>query len=128
MVERLGMIPGMSLDLTTVDPEDNLPWDFNEKSKRDKAEALVKSKCSLLLVVSPMCAAFSQIQRLNFPHMAADKVKQVMAHGLRHLEFCVHLCKLQHDQGMYFLFEHPANASSWGNKLVQGFRGTSCCG
>ena len=120
MVERMGLIPGMSLDLTTNDPEDNMPWDFNKKEKRDKAEAMVKAKSSLLLMVSPMCSAFSQLQRLNFPRMSADKVEQVISHGVMHLEFCMHLCKLQHDQGLYFLFEHPAGASSWDNRLVKG--------
>ena len=59
MVERLGLVPRASLDLTTNDPADNMPWDFNKQDKRDNAEALVKAKSSLLLVVSPMCVAFS---------------------------------------------------------------------
>ena len=29
------------------------------------------------------------------------------------IELCVMLYKLQHDQGRYFLHEHPASASSW---------------
>ena len=83
MVERMGLIPGMSLDLTTNDPEDNLPWDFNRKDKRDKAEAMVKAKSSLLLVVSPMCAAFSRLQRSIFPKMSAEKCAPRVAFHLR---------------------------------------------
>ncbi len=33
MARRLGMIPGFSLDLTTNDPDDSKPWDFNSKGK-----------------------------------------------------------------------------------------------
>ena len=43
MIERIGLAPGMSLDLTTMDPEDNQPWDFNVEEKRDKARRLVES-------------------------------------------------------------------------------------
>ena len=42
-----------------------------------------------------------------------------MEYGVKHSELCMHLCRLQHDQGLYFLFEHPASASSWSNRLVQ---------
>ena len=119
MIERMGLIPGLSLDLTTNGPEDNMPWDFNKQDKRDKAEAMVKAKSSLLLVVSPMCSAFSALQRLNFPRMSAAKVKEVVEYGVKHLEFCMRLCRIQHDQGLYFLFEHPATASSWGNGMVR---------
>ena len=30
-----GIMPGMSLDLTSVDPEDGMPWDFNIAQKRE---------------------------------------------------------------------------------------------
>ena len=33
MAERLGLIPGMAMDLTTTDPEDGNPWDFDNKDK-----------------------------------------------------------------------------------------------
>ena len=66
-----------------------------------------------------MCAAFSKLQKLNFPKMDPQKVKEVIEYGVKHLEFCMHLCKIQHDQGLYFLFEHPAGASSWDNRLVK---------
>ena len=75
MVERMRLVPGLSLDLTTVDPEDNCPWDFNVQAKRDKAERLIKGKRAVLLVVSPMCAAFSRLQNLNFPKMEPTRVK-----------------------------------------------------
>ena len=31
----------------------------------------------------------------------------------------MHLCKLQHEQGLYFVFEHLASASTWNSRLVQ---------
>ena len=37
IASRLGIAPGLSLDLTTNDPDYGQPWDFNVKSKRAKA-------------------------------------------------------------------------------------------
>merc|ERR1712115_349804 len=96
MAERIGLIAGFSLDLSVNDPEDNMPWDFNIESKRVKAEEMVRSKLSLPLVVSPMCAAFSRLQRWNYPKMHPDKVKELIEYGVRHLEFCMRLCRIPH--------------------------------
>ena len=51
--------------------------------------------------------------------MDPEKVNEIIRHGVRHVEFCMHLCRIQHEQGLYFLFEHPAEASSWNNRLVR---------
>ena len=90
-----------------------MPWDFDDPKKREKAERMVKGKSSLLIVVSPMCSAFSRLQQLNYPKMDPDKVRKMIEKGTRHLEFCMRLCKIQHMQGLYFLFEHPSTATSW---------------
>ena len=65
MAEKMGLIPGLAMDLTTCDQHGN-PWDFNVPAMRAKAKKIVKSKSSLLLVVSPMCAPFSRLQTFNF--------------------------------------------------------------
>ena len=39
--------------------------------------------------------------------------------GARHLEICCHLYKMQVNQGLYFLHEHPQGASSWNNPKVK---------
>ena len=85
MAERIVLIPGFALDLSVNDPKDNMPWDFNIEPKRVKAEEMVRSKSSLLLVVSPMCAAFSRLHRLNCPKMDTEKVKQLVEYGIKHL-------------------------------------------
>ena len=33
---KIGLVPGMSLDLTQLDPHDGLPWDFTKAEKKDK--------------------------------------------------------------------------------------------
>ena len=59
--------PGLALDLTTNDPTDGLPWDFDIRERREEAKRLVQTRRSLLLIGIPMCAAFRQLQTLNSP-------------------------------------------------------------
>ena len=118
MGELMGLIPGMSLDLTENDV-DGQPWDFNIADKRERAMRLVKSKKALLLIGSPMCAAFSQLQNINFGRMSPIDVERVKKHGTKHLEFCAELYRIQYDNGLYFLHEHPFGASSWNNEKIQ---------
>ena len=57
MADKMGLVPGLAMDLTTCDAHGN-PWDFNCDKMRAKAKKLVKSKAFLLLIVSP-CARHS---------------------------------------------------------------------
>jgi hypothetical protein len=118
MGDLLGLMPGMALDLTTLDT-DGKPWDFNDEQKREKAKKMIKEKKALLLIGSPMCAAFSQLQHLNFGRMTPEDVEKVKEHGRRHLEFSLELYRLQHENGLYFLHEHPFNAASWEHEGVK---------
>ena len=81
MAERFKLIPGLALDLTTFDPDDQLPWDFDNPEKRRKAKQLVQTRRSLLVIGSPMCSAFSQLQNLNFPKMTKKEVERVINYG-----------------------------------------------
>lgn len=96
-----------------------MPWGFNVVSKREKAEEMVRANMSLLLIVSPMCAAFSRLQRLNDPKMTQQMVREIMEYGVMHVGLCMRLCRIQHENGLYFLFEHPATVTSWDNRLVK---------
>ena len=73
-----GIMPGMSLDLTSVDPEDGMPWDFNIAEKRDKAEDLVARGSAMLIIGSPMCSALSQLQSLNWRRLGPEKVNKMI--------------------------------------------------
>ena len=106
MGELMGLIPGMALDLTENDC-DGEPWDFNIEAKRQHAMEMVKSKKALLLIGSPMCSAFSQLQHINFSKMSAADVSKVKEYGRKHFEFCRELYQAQHRNGFNFLHEHP---------------------
>ena len=45
IAEMWKLLPGWSLDLTTVDPEDGQTWDFTKQDKRDKDERSTSVHC-----------------------------------------------------------------------------------
>ena len=93
LAELMGIVPGMSLDLTKNDV-DGQPWDFNIAEKRERAEQLVREK-AFLLVGSEMCSAFRQIQGIQFDKMVQAEVDKVIAYGTKRLEFRMHLYRIQ---------------------------------
>ena len=118
MAEKMGLIPGLAMDLATFDEHGN-PWDFNNDGMRAKAKKLVKSKAALLLVVSPMCAAFSRLQTFNSKRMGIENMREMLEYGVKHLAFAWDSCETQRRNLLYFLFEHPAGASSWSTTPMQ---------
>ena len=100
MARLWGLMPGMSLDLTTVDQDDGRPWDFTDQEKRDKAEKLVSEGRFMLLIGSPMCSAFSQLQTLNYGRLPEQQVKELKRQGKMHLDFCAKLYRIQMEQGL----------------------------
>ena len=77
MAEKMGLVPGLAMDLTTCDEYGN-PWDFNCAIMRAKAKKIVKSKAALLLIVSPMCSAFSRLQSFNAKRLGPDKMREIL--------------------------------------------------
>ena len=114
----MGLILGLAMDLTTCDEHGN-PWDFNSEAMRTKSKRIVKSKASLLLVVSPMCSAFSRLQSFNAKRLGPEKMKEMIDYGLKHLTFALDLCEIQLRNGLYFLLERPAGATSWNIAAAQ---------
>ena len=108
------LLPGFSLDLTVVDPDDNLPWDFSKPGKREKARQMRRRQKPYMLIGSPMCTAFSTLQALNRAKgsdpAAYDRARKK---AIEHVKFMVEMYTEQMEDGHYFLHEHPAFATSW---------------
>ena len=87
---RLGLMPGMALDLTTTNSKGEA-WDFNDPANRDEAEKLLDEQRPHLLIGSLMCIAFSNIQNLNKakhdPNVVAAEIEKARVH----LSWCCHL-------------------------------------
>ena len=46
------LLPGFALDLTVVDPEDGLPWDFTKSHKRERARKLIREQKPYMILGS----------------------------------------------------------------------------
>ena len=60
MAAQMGMRPGWSWDLTSVDPDDGKPWDFSDPKKRAKALKMLEQNGPAMLVVCPMCGGLQR--------------------------------------------------------------------
>ena len=56
--KRYGLTPGDAMDLTTG-------WDFNLKSHQEKAERYIDEQKPLVVIGSPPCTPFSQLQAFS---------------------------------------------------------------
>ena len=111
--KRKGILFGIAFDLTTND-EDGNPWDFRLTEQRDRAARAIDELCPELLVGSPMCGPFSNLQNLNARTEEAKRsLEEKEREGTMHLEFCVEQYEVQMKRGRYFLHEHPQSARSW---------------
>ena len=112
MARAMGMNAGWALDLRTVDANGR-KWNFEDPSRRTEALRLVRETTPRVLIGSPMCTAFSQLQALNRRKLGETLWRARIEEATRHLVFCCALYFEQMKRGDYFLHEHPAGASSW---------------
>ena len=54
------------MDITTNDPEDGRPWDFNSEKSREKASIALRRQKQYLFIGWPMCTAFCTWQALTY--------------------------------------------------------------
>ena len=74
-----------------------LGWDLGLQADQVKAQKRLSDEKPHLLILSPMCLAFSRLQ--------------LREQGKRHLELACSLARLQIEQGGRVLFEYPLAAS-----------------
>ena len=111
---RRWLLPGFALDLTVMDPEDGMPWDFSRPEKREKARRLRKEQKPFLLIGSPECRAFCTWQKLNEARCDdAARMRRLRVEAQVHIDFVASLYLEQLQDDLYFLHEHPRWASSW---------------
>ena len=110
---RRRLLPGFALDLTVMDPDDGEPWDFCRPEKREKARMLRRRQRPFVLIGSPECRALSTWQRLNESRANGSEMKRQRIRATIHMDFVASLYREQVEDGLYFLHEHPAWATSW---------------
>ena len=121
MLKRMtnhGLTPGLAMDLTTNDPDDGKPWDFDVEAKREKALRLQREQKPLFLIGSPMCTRWCSWQHINDKIRDPKVVAQEKKKALMHLEFMTEMYRGQIEGGRFFLHEHPETAGSWAEKCI----------
>ena len=91
----MGLRAAWSLDLTTVDPEDGMPWDFSLEAKQKRPVELLERDKPLLLVACPMCGPFSGLQSINYAKMSCEDVKAKLRDAMAHVKFALDMCLRQ---------------------------------
>ena len=109
VARRYGVNPGDAMDLTTG-------WDFNLESHRKLAEEYVDKQFPLVVIGSPPCPPFNQLQAFS-PDSRSKAAK--WREGARHMEFMVRLYRKQLDAGRVFIHENPAHATSWALPVIR---------
>ena len=80
---------------------------------------LVLNEKPMLLVLGPMCTAFSRWQSINAHKRSKELVEQELKKAMVHLSFACELMQVQLRAQRYFLYEHPLAASSWSQTCIQ---------
>ena len=106
--KNFGLTAGEAMDLTTG-------WDFTKEENRSRAMKYIEVNKPKLIIGSPMCTMFSQLQRMT--GWSAEKQRR-WTEDRRHLKFMAQVYRNQVLQGRWFLHEHPATASSWSLKEI----------
>ena len=122
MAQRMGLRAGWSLDITTC-VSDGKAWASNDAEMRNRAARQIPREEPLLLVGSPMCIAFSVMNRINYAKMTAEEMAHKMEYGRKRLKCCAKLYALQWKAGRYFLHEHAEGASSWEEQCINNLLG-----
>ena len=108
MADKFGLKPGDAMDLITG-------WNFDREDHRQQARELIQQRRPKLLIGSPDCTMFSQLQSLSgWNEHKASRWRQAR----RHLQFVCELYRDQVRRGDWFLHEHPIGASSWREQCV----------
>ncbi len=100
---KYGLEPGEAMDLTTG-------WDFNLKSHQGRAEKFIGDHNPLVVIGSPPCTPFSQLQAFSPDR---QKKKERWAEGVMHMELVVNPNRKHVGAGRVFIHENLAHATSW---------------
>ena len=83
------LIPGFALDLTCLDPDDGMPWDFDVTAKREKAMRNVRTEKPAMVIGSPMCTAWCSWRALNNTKRDPEVVRRELIRARMHLDFMI---------------------------------------
>ena len=83
------------------------------EADREWCRRMVRRDKPQLLVVSPPCTLFSQLQNLSPYGLPERRRPHEWRKACEMVIFAVELCRMQQQAGRAFVFEHPRSATSW---------------
>ena len=88
---------------------------------REAAYQHVRDEKPLVVIGSPPCTPFSQLQTLN---PDTPQKRKNLKEGEDHMRCMISIYKMQVEEGRIFLHEHPSHAKSWHMKEVRSLMAT----
>ncbi len=88
-------------------------WDFFNAKDRACFWRMLHEQQPDLVIMSPVCRAFSIMMCSNYPRMDPAEAQRIQAEGMAMLHFCVQVAEFQLAHNRHYLIEHPGGASSW---------------
>ena len=113
----MGWLQEISFDLRTG-------YDLTNETTQRHVKAQIEKSGAVLVICSPPCTKFSQLQELNLylnDEKWAEEFEKERQLAIKHIDFCLELMRGQQRRGRYLLFEHPAYATSWKLPQMQEF-------
>ena len=107
-----GLTGCLSLDLKTG-------WDFRCASSRSLSLDLLSRLPVTLCILSPPCTVFSQWQRICVLRTSQAAWQAKWEEGMLYLCHAMECARRQTREGRFFVFEHPATATSWEQTVVK---------
>ena len=94
-------------------------WIMSDEEQMEEVEQRVRDEEPVLLIVSPMCRAFSTLIELTQAGKPSEvELKSLVERCVTHLKFCFRMYETQRNAGRLFLHEHPWDAWSRGLSFV----------
>lgn len=113
-----GLRPGFVVDMTVGSTSKGEPWDLTRPEHQAEFKRLLVREKPFVLMGAPPCNAFSPLQNLNKAKRSDEENAAIEEEGKTHLHNAVDGYLEQHQNGRFFLHEHPANASSWKDEKI----------
>ena len=113
LARKLGLRGGWALDVASTCPITGRKWDCLKEEDRAWGKRMLHRDKPKLLVVSPPCTLFSQLQNLSPNGLPQVRCPEEYRKAILMVEYAVELCRIQMRAGRAFIFEHPRTASSW---------------
>ena len=101
---------GWSLDIATTCTTTGRKWNLLEDRDQRKARSMLRRDKPQLLIASPPCTKFSNLQKMN---KNKESKTEDMEKAIEMIDFAVDMCTIQLKAGRKFVFEHPSTSAAW---------------